>query len=406
MHNRLILPAIIKMRYLSAGESHGPALVGIIEGLPAGLEIEEDYINQQLSRRQGGYGRGGRMAIEKDRLKILSGVRFGKTTAAPLTLEIENKDWANWQKIMSVKPQDKTSEKRISSPRPGHADLAGGMKYLHRDLRDVLERASARETAMRVAVGSIASLLLKHFHIESAGYVIAVGDIAISTINRNLKAREIKEKTAGSLLYCTDAEAEKLMLEKIDRAIKSGDTLGGVFEIVVDGIPPGLGSHVHWDRRLDGRLAGALMSIPGIKGVEIGLGFRAAESSGSLIHDTFLWDEQKKISRSSNHAGGLEGGITNGEPLILRAAMKPIPTLRKALPSIDLATGKERNAAVERSDICAIAAASVVGEAVTAWEIARAFLEKFPGDTMIELEQAYQNYMVLVQRYLKNKMNI
>jgi chorismate synthase len=233
-----------------------------------------------------------------------------------------------------------------------------------------------------------------------------VGDITISTIDRELKAKDIKEKTADSLLNCTDAEAEKLMLKKIDRARESGDTLGGVFEIVVDGIPPGLGSHVHWDRRLDGRLAGALMSIPGIKGVEIGLGFRAAESSGSLIHDTILWDEQKKISRSANHAGGLEGGITNGEPLILRAAMKPIPTLKKALPSIDLSTGEQRNAAVERSDICAIAAASVVGEAVTAWEIARAFLEKFSGDTMIELEQAYHNYTGLVQRYFENKMRI
>lgn len=393
------------MRYLSAGESHGQALVGIIEGLPAGLIIKEDYINQYLSRRQGGYGRGGRMSIEKDRLKILSGVRFGKTTGAPLALEIENRDWANWQKVMSKNAQDETSEKRISSPRPGHADLAGGIKYLQRDLRNVLERASARETAMRVAVGSIASLLLKNFHIESAGYVVAVGDIKVSPKSRQSSISEIKEKTAGSLLYCTDAEAEKLMLEKIDRARESGDTLGGVFEILVEGVPAGLGSHVHWDRRLDGRLAGALMSIPGIKGIEIGLGFSASESFGSLVHDTIVFNEDKKITRSANHAGGLEGGITNGEPLLLRAAMKPIPTLMKALPSIDLATGEQRNAAVERSDICAVAAASVVGEAVVAWEIARAFLEKFSGDTMIELEQAYHNYKLLVQRYLKNKMN-
>lgn len=388
------------MRYLSAGESHGPALMGIIEGLPAGLEIKEDYINRQLSRRQGGYGRGGRMAIEKDLLKILAGVRFGQTTGAPLALEIENKDWANWQKVMSKDPRDETSEKRISSPRPGHADLAGGIKYFHRDLRNVLERASARETAMRVAVGSIASLLLKHFRIESAGHVVAVGDIKVSPKSRPSSVSDIKEKTSGSLLYCTDAEAEKLMLEKIDRAREAGDTLGGVFEILVEDIPPGLGSHVHWDRRLDGRLSGALMSIPGIKGVEIGLGFSAAESSGSLVHDTIIWDEQKKISRSANHAGGLEGGITNGEPLLLRAAMKPIPTLKKSLPSIDLATGEQRNAAVERSDICAVAAASVVGEAVVAWEIAGAFLEKFSGDTMTELEQAYHHYSGLVQRYL------
>ncbi len=253
---------------------------------------------------------------------------------------------------------------------------------------------------MRVAVGSIASLLLKHFRIESAGHVVAVGDIKVSPKSRPSSVSDIKEKTSGSLLYCTDAEAEKLMLEKIDRAREAGDTLGGVFEILVEGIPPGLGSHVHWDRRLDGRLSGALMSIPGIKGVEIGLGFSAAESSGSLVHDTIIWDEQKKISRSANHAGGLEGGITNGEPLLLRAAMKPIPTLKKSLPSIDLATGEQRNAAVERSDICAVAAASVVGEAVVAWEIAGAFLEKFSGDTMTELEQAYHHYSGLVQRYL------
>ncbi|HHT46012.1 MAG TPA: chorismate synthase [Firmicutes bacterium] len=391
------------MRYLSAGESHGPALVGIIEGLPAGLKIEEDYINRQLSRRQGGYGRGGRMSIEKDSIIILSGVRFGKTTGAPLALEIENRDWVNWQKVMSKNAQDETSEKRITSPRPGHADLAGGIKYFQRDLRNVLERASARETAMRVAVGSIASLLLKYFHIESAGYVVAVGDIKVSPKSRQSSVNEIKEKTAASLLYCTDAETEKLMLEKIDRARESGDTLGGVFEILVEGVPPGLGSHVHWDRRLDGRLAGALMSIPGIKGVEIGLGFSAAENFGSLVHDAIVFNENKEIARSANHAGGLEGGITNGEPLLLRAAMKPIPTLMKALPSIDLATGEQRNAAIERSDICAVAAASVVGEAVVAWEIARAFLEKFSGDTMIELEQAYHYYMELVQRYLKNK---
>lgn len=396
----------MQMRYLSAGESHGPALLGIIEGLPAGLAIKEDYINQQLSRRQGGYGRGGRMSIEKDQLKILSGVRFGKTTGAPLALEIKNRDWVNWQKTMSKDPLDETSEKKISSPRPGHADLAGGIKYFHRDLRDVLERASARETAMRVAIGSIASLLLQHFHIESAAHIIAVGDIEVSSNNRQWSISDIKEKIAGSLLYCVDAEAEKLMKERIDLTRETGDTLGGVFEVLVEGIPPGLGSHVQWDRRLDRRLAGALMSIPGIKGVEIGLGFSAAKRPGSLVHDTIVWDENKKISRSANHAGGLEGGITNGQPLLLRAAMKPIPTLRKALPSIDLATGETKNAAVERSDICAVAAASVVGEAVVAWEIARAFLEKLSRDSITELELAYRNYLELVQRYLEKNMQL
>ncbi len=385
---------------MTAGESHGPALVGIIEGLPAGLVIKEDFINRQLARRQGGYGRGGRMSIEKDRIKFLSGIRFGKTTGSPLALAIENRDWLNWQKVMSQDPRDETGERKVTSPRPGHADLAGGIKYFHRDLRNVLERASARETAMRVAVGSVASLLLGHFQIECAAFVVAVGGITASPRRPEWGVSVIKEKTAASLFYCLDEEAEKLMLEKVDRAREMGDTLGGVFEVLVEGLPPGLGSHVHWDRRLDGRLAGAVMSIPGIKGVEIGLGFAAAERPGSLAHDAIVFDKHKKIFRSANHAGGLEGGITNGEAVVIRAAMKPIPTLKKALPSIDLAAGEMGYAAVERSDICAVSAASVIGEAVVAWEMARAFLEKFSGDTMTEVEMALQNYLELVKRYL------
>ncbi|MDO9534475.1 MAG: chorismate synthase [Bacillota bacterium] len=388
------------MRYLSAGESHGPSLVGIIEGLPAGLTIKEDYLNQQLARRQGGYGRGGRMSIEKDRLKILSGVRFGKTTGSPLSLMIENKDWMNWKKVMSTDPLDETGERKVTTPRPGHADLAGGIKYFHRDLRNVLERASARETAMRVAVGSIATLLLAHFHIISAGYVVAVGDVKASSRELDLTAGVIKEKTVDSPFYCLDGKAEQLMREKVDQARERGDTLGGVFEVIVEGLPPGIGSHVHWDRRLDGRLTGALMSIPGIKGVEIGLGFDAAGKPGSLVHDPIVLDEHKKIYRASNHAGGLEGGITNGEVVVLRAAMKPIPTLMKALSSIDLASGQMRDAVVERSDICAVPAASVVGEAVVNWEIGKAFMEKFSGDSMIEVEMAWQSYMNLVKDYL------
>lgn len=388
------------MRYLSAGESHGPALVGIIEGLPAGLTIKEDYLNRQLARRQGGYGRGGRMSIEKDSLKILSGVRFGKTTGSPLSLMIENRDWLNWQKVMSPDPLDETDERKVTSPRPGHADLAGGIKYLHRDLRNVFERASARETAMRVAVGSIASLLLAHFQIRSAGFVVAVGDVKASSREQELNAAVIKEKTADSVFYCLDGEAEQLMREKIDQARERGDTLGGVFEVIVEGLPPGIGSHIHWDRRLDGRLTGALMSIPGIKGVEIGLGFDAAGKPGSLVHDPIVLDEHKKIIRGANHAGGLEGGITNGEVVVLRAAMKPIPTLMKALPSIDLAAGKMRDAVVERSDVCAVPAASVVGEAVVNWEIGKAFMGKFSGDSMAEVEMAWQTYMNLVKEYL------
>jgi len=388
------------MRFLTAGESHGPMLVGIIEGLPAGLTIEEDYINQQLARRQGGYGRGGRMSIEKDRVKFLSGVRFGQTTGSPLALAIENRDWPNWQKVMSPDPLDETGERKVTRPRPGHADLAGGLKYLHRDLRNVLERASARETAMRVAIGSIAALLLRHFGIESASWVAALGGITARPPQPEWSAGMIKEKTASSPLYCPDPQAEKLMLKKIDEAAEQGDTLGGVFEMLIEGVPPGLGSHVHWDRRLDSRLAGALMSVPAIKGVEIGLGFAAAERPGSMVHDAIVFDERGKLSRSANHAGGLEGGITNGQNIMIRAAMKPIPTLKKPVRSIDLASGQPSFAAVERADVCAVPAASVVGEAVVAWELARSFLEKFSGDSLSEVELAWGSYMSLLKEYL------
>lgn len=392
------------MRYLTAGESHGPALVGIIEGLPAGLRIEEDYLNRQLARRQGGYGRGGRMSIEKDRVQFLSGLRFGRTTGAPLSLKIENKDWPNWQKVMSLSPAAETDDRAVTCPRPGHADLAGGLKYLHRDLRNVLERASARETAMRVAIGSVAATLLGCFRIKSAGFVCSVGGITAAPRLPAWDVDIIKEKAGYSPLYCLDKKAEQMMIAAIDRAREAGDTLGGVFEILVEGLPPGLGSHVQGDRRLDGRLAGALMSIPGIKGVEIGLGFAAAGRYGSQVHDTLFWEkanrQEKKIARSSNHAGGLEGGMTNGEPLVLRAAMKPIPTLKKALPSVDLASGEEKKAVVERSDVCAVAAAAVVGEAQVNWELARAFLEKFKGDSLREIDAAWHHNRQLRQEYL------
>ena len=387
------------MRFLTAGESHGPVLTGIIEGLPSGLVLSEDYINERLARRQGGYGRGGRMSIEEDRVKFLSGVRFGKTVGSPLALQIENKDWSNWQKVMSPNPQAETEQRKLTCPRPGHADLAGGLKYFHRDLRDVLERASARETAMRVAIGAVAALLLEHFGIRSVAHIVALGGVA-ALRQTEYSATVIKEKIASSPLYCLDPKAEKLMLDEIDRAGKKGDTLGGVFEVMVEGLPSGLGSHVHWDRRLDSRLAGALMSIPGIKGVEIGLGFDAAGKSGSIVHDAIAFNEEGKITRSTNHAGGLEGGTTNGQDIIIRAAMKPIPTLKKPLPSIDLASGKPDFAAVERSDVCAVPAASVVGEAVVAWELCRSFLEKFSGDSLQELEFSYQNYLKLIREYL------
>ena len=387
------------MRFLTAGESHGPALTGIIEGIPAGLSINEDYINDCLIRRQGGYGRGGRMSIEKDRVRFFSGVRFGKTTGSPIAIIIENKDWSNWEKVMSQFPMDKSNNRAITTPRPGHADLAGGIKYLEHDLRNVLERASARETAMRVAVGAVASLLLQYFGIKAASFVTAIGSVKASPDLTGWGVEQIKNKRS-STLYCLDHDAEYLMVEQIDRARDAGDSLGGIFEIYVEGVPSGLGSHVHWDRRLDGILAGSLMSIPGIKGVEVGLGFEAAVRKGSETHDEFKLDEDGKINRATNRAGGLEGGITNGEVLVLRAAMKPIPTLMKPLSSIDLTTRTSRPAAVERSDVCAVPAASVIGEAVVSWEIARAFLQKFSGDSLGEVEGAYDNYQKLVRGYL------
>jgi chorismate synthase len=388
------------MRYLTAGESHGPALIGIIEGLPAGLALNSDLINSQLARRQGGYGRGGRMAIENDRIKFLSGLRFGKTLGTPLALLIENKDWANWQKVMSPDPEDETTDRKVSAPRPGHADLPGGIKYQHSDLRNVLERASARETAMRVAIGAVASSLLAHFQIKLGAFVTEIGGIAAVAPISEENIGTVKEKISSSPLYCLDKEAEGLMLSRIKQAAEEGDTLGGIFEVWVEGLPPGLGSHVHPDRRLDGRLAAALMSIPAIKGVEIGLGFKAASVPGSKVHDPIVPDREKGIGRPTNHAGGLEGGLTNGETLLLRAAMKPIPTLLNALPSVDLTTGEPVIAAVERSDVCAVPAASVVGEAVVAWEVALAFLDKFGGDSLKETELNYKAYLKLVKEYL------
>lgn len=387
------------IRFLTAGESHGPALVGIIEGLPAGLSVSEEQINRWLTRRQGGYGRGKRMSIEADRVRFLSGLRFGKTTGAPLALLIENRDRVNWEKIMPLLASGEPEEKRITAPRPGHADLPGGIKYLHGDLRDVLERASARETALRVAVGAVASLLLDHFSIKTVSFVSAIGAIKASAPWEKWDAVQI-EQARGASLYCPDRDAEKKMIKEIERAGEGGDSLGGVFEVHVEGVPVGLGSYVHWDRRLDAALAGALMSIPGVKGVEIGLGFGAAEKKGSQVHDQLFLDDKGGLCRRTNRAGGLEGGVTNGETIVLRAAMKPIPTLQRPLSSVDLATGLPCTAAVERADICAVPAASVVGEAAVAWTIAGAFLEKFPGDSIRELETAYRNYQNMVEGYL------
>ena len=386
------------MRFLSGGESHGPCLTGIIEGLPAGLDLCAADIDRHLARRQQGYGRGGRMSIESDRVEILSGLRFGQTLGSPLTLKVVNRDWENWRQAMAPEGERPPEAVPITRPRPGHADLAGGVKYGQRDLRQILERSSARETAMRTAVGSAARRLLEHFGMAVYSHVLAVGAARVEAAVEDLPGCMVQIE--NSPLRCADFNAEAAMLEAVEKARDAGDTLGGVFEVMVTGVPPGLGSHVHWDRRLDGRLAGAVMSIQGIKGVELGAGFAGAAARGSAFHDPIEFAPGRGISRSSNRAGGLEGGVTNGQPLVLRAAMKPIPTTARPLQSVYLSTGQPAFGAVERSDVCAVPAASVVAEAVVAWELAAAFREKFAGDFLEEVEAAFQYYCEHVNKYL------
>jgi len=386
------------MRVLTGGESHGPCLTGIIEGLPAGLELDSTAINKQLERRQKGYGRGGRMAIEKDRVEFLSGLRFNRTLGSPLTLQIKNRDWDNWREAMALEGAPPPDLEAVTRPRPGHADLAGGLKYNHRDLRQVLERSSARETAMRVAVGTVGKILIGRFGFKFYSHVAGIGTITAPVSPADLPA--LAEQVEQSPLRCADSRAEKAMLDEIDRAGKDGDTLGGIIELVITGVPAGLGSHVHWDRRLDGRLAGALMSVQGIKGVEIGAGFKAACQRGTQVHDPIMGHREKGIVRSANRAGGIEGGVTNGEALLLRLAMKPIPTLARPLSSVDLETGQEAPGAFERSDVCAVPSAAVVAEAVAAWELAVVFLEKFGGDWIEEIEASFQYYMETITRRL------
>ncbi|MTI81194.1 MAG: chorismate synthase [Firmicutes bacterium] len=383
------------MRYLTAGESHGPALTAIVEGLPSGLPITEDYINQQLVRRQGGYGRGGRMKIEKDKVQFLGGIRGGLTLGSPVSLMIENKDYANWEEVMSPGVEAELSKKMVTRPRPGHADLIGAIKYRHHDMRNVLERASARETATRVAVGTIARQLLEQIDVKIIGFVKQIGSVEIK---KEYQLNEVEQRLEQSQLQCPDPEAEERMIKEIDRCKQEGDSLGGIFEIRAYNLPVGLGSHVHYHRKLDGRLAGALMSIQAMKGVEVGAGFDAAKSYGSQVHDEILHHKDHGFYRQTNGAGGIEGGMTNGQPLIVRAAMKPIPTLYKPLKSVDLHTKQPFEASVERSDVCAVPAATVVGEAVVAWELATALLEKFPSDNMQELQHAVERYREYVRQ--------
>ncbi len=374
------------LRFLDAGESHGPCLLGIIEGLPAGLTINKELINLNLQRRQGGYGRGERMKIELDQVEILSGLVEGKTIGSPLSLMIKNKDWQNWQE-KKMPP--------LTIPRPGHADFAGSIKYGFNNLREVLERASARQTAMRVALGSVAQQFLAEFRLTVLGYVLRIGQIEAQHIISSQPKN--KSEINDSAVYCPDKLASRDMCREIDQARQEGDTLGGVFEVIVTGVPPGLGSYVQWDRRLDARLASALMSIPGVKAVEIGEGIKASQMKGLKVHDEIFVGQGSENNltpyyRKTNRAGGLEGGVTNGEMIVTRAYLKPIPTLLNPLRSVNFTTQKETRAIYQRSDFCVVPAASVIGEAVVAWEIASAFLEKFGGDYLSEIKENYQSY--------------
>jgi chorismate synthase len=375
------------LRFLTAGESHGPALVVILEGLPAGLPVSVEAIDEQLRRRQAGHGRGGRMQIERDRVRVVAGLRFGRTLGSPLALLLENRDWPNWEEKMAVEAEPSDPPARATVPRPGHADLAGAGKYGFSDIRNVIERASARETAARVAAGAVARQLLAQFGVAIYGHVLSIGEVEAPPPTAEWP--EVAARAEASPVRCADPGASAAMVAAIDAAREAGDTLGGVFQIVVTGLPVGLGSYVHWDRRLDGLLGQALLSIPAIKGVEVGLGFRAAGRRGSEVHDEILASPAPggPPRRPTNRAGGLEGGVTNGEPLLLQAAMKPISTLARPLRSIDLATGAETTAPVERADVCAAPAAAVVGEAVVALVLAPALQEKRGGDSLDEMKR-------------------
>ncbi|OWR29181.1 chorismate synthase [Saccharibacillus sp. O23] len=389
----------MSLRYLTAGETHGPQLTAIVEGMPSNLRIDFEALNFQLLRRQKGYGRGRRMQIERDTADIVGGVRHGQTTGAPIALIVANNDWKHWTKIMNVEPIEGTDEekRRVHRPRPGHADLNGGLKYDLKDLRNVLERSSARETAVRVAVGALARQLLANFGIKIGGQVLRIGEIEAPA--NNLPLEELIERTEASSVRVVDEETEKKMEAYIDLIKKEGDSVGGVVECIVEGVPIGLGSHVQYDRKLDARIAQAVVSINAFKGVEIGIGFEAGQLRGSQVHDEILYSEETGYTRASNRLGGFEGGMTNGMPIVVRGVMKPIPTLYKPLRSVDIDTKEPFNAQVERSDACAVPAASVVLESVVAWEVAKAFLEKFGGDSMEEIKANYENYKRQLENY-------
>ncbi|WP_091018033.1 MULTISPECIES: chorismate synthase [Paenibacillus] len=389
----------MSLRYLTAGETHGPQLTAIIEGLPSNLTIDFEELNFQLHRRQKGYGRGRRMQIEKDQANFVGGIRHGYTTGAPVALVVQNNDWKHWQNIMNIEPIEGSDEekRRVHRPRPGHADLNGGLKYNLKDLRNVLERSSARETTVRVACGAIARQFLAEFGIKVAGRVLRIGEIEAPY--QDLPIDELIAVTEASSVRVTDAETEKKMEAYIDQIKQEGDSIGGIVECIVEGVPIGLGSYVQYDRKLDARIAQGVMSINAFKGVEIGIGFEAGVIRGSQVHDEIMHTDERGYHRATNRLGGFEGGMTNGMPVVVRGVMKPIPTLYKPLQSVDIDTKEAFTAQVERSDACAVPAASVVMEHVVAWEIAKAFLEKFGGDSMEEIRANVANYNVQLENY-------
>jgi len=393
------------LRFSTAGESHGESLVALISGLPAGVPVDQEFLDHELWRRQQGYGRGGRMRIERDTAHILSGVRHGKTIGSPVAMTLANKDWKNWEEILPVGEGDAEKHKAVKSPRPGHADLAGALKYDFKDARYVLERASARESAARVACGAVAKMLLRSLGIEVGSHVVRVGTAELSreATFAELAALANREEV---LLACVDPESEARMKAEVDIALRTGDTIGGIFEVVVHGLPPGVGTHVNWDERLDGLLAQAVMSLQAVKAVELGRGVTAAQSPGSLVHDAIAYEGEPdaegkftRFSREHNNAGGIEGGISNGEDLVVRGYLKPISTLRRPLASVSFETRETTKAAYERSDVCVVPAAGVAGEAMVALTVARLVVEKFGGDSLRELQRNFTSYCEQIRAY-------
>jgi len=383
-------------RFLTSGESHGPGLTAIIEGLPAGLKLDAEYVNFHLQRRQGGYGRGGRMKIEKDQVIFRSGLRHGLTLGSPVTLEINNRDWENWQLKMSATPVDEPIE-AVTLVRPGHADFAGVIKYGHDDIRNVIERSSARETAARVAVGSVCLAFLKEFGVEIHSHVLSVGPVGVKNVERSAVSSnftaEYWEQVEQSPMRCGDSEVEQQMINYIQECKSQGETCGGVFEVIATGVPIGLGSYSQWDRRLSSKLAMALMSIPSVKGVEIGGGFESSALPGSQVHDVVQWSDEQGWQHLTNNAGGIEGGMSNGAPIVVKAAVKPISTLAHPLPTVDIRTHENvSKGRYERSDVCVVTAAGVVGEAMLAISLIDVWLEKFGGDSMAEMQRNFHSY--------------